>query len=250
MILKSPTSRLSLVNLFADFILNQIPSDEETIIQVVDCLNFYVIKGKTTHIEPLNIGKLKDEFNTKFEDLIGDTKMTHTIDLIEYDSKLSTINSLTHVFHNTLNCSYNQSQVSSFINDNTLSYDYQYFLKFIDNNQIFCSEFPHGHSLSQGRLLYYYGKHIFYNIPSSYPVKTLVFELSNQKDESGDYKFSVKNTSGEIDGTLTSAILDVFDFEMKWIEEEIKKVDWFIEITDPLLEYNFLKKKVEDFIIF
>lgn len=250
MILKSPTSRLSLVNLFADFILNQIPSDEETIIQVVDCLNFYIIKGKTTHIEPLNIGKLKDEFNTKFEDLIGDTKMTHTIDLIEYDSKLSTIDSLTHVFHNTLNCSYNQSQVSSFINDNTLSYDYQYFLKFIDNNQIFCSEFPHGHSLSQGRLLYYYGKHIFYNIPSSYPVKTLVFELSNQKDESGDYKFSVKNTSGEIDGTLTSAILDVFDFEMKWIEEEIKKVDWFIEITDPLLEYNFLKKKVEDFIIF
>ena len=250
MILKSPTSRLSLVNLFADFILNQIPSDEETIIQVVDCLNFYVIKGKTTHIEPLNIGKLKDEFNTKFEDLIGDTKMTHTIDLIEYDSKLSTIDSLTHVFHNTLNCSYNQSQVSSFINDNTLSYDYQYFLKFIDNNQIFCSEFPHGHSLSQGRLLYYYGKHIFYNIPSSYPVKTLVFELSNQKDESGDYKFSVKNTSGEIDGTLTSALLDVFDFEMKWIEEEIKKVDWFIEITDPLLEYNFLKKKVEDFIIF
>ena len=250
MILKSPTSRLSLVNLFADFILNQIPSDEETIIQVVDCLNFYVIKGKTTHIEPLNIGKLKDEFNIKFENLIGDTKMTHTIDLIEYDSKLSTIDSLTHVFHNTLNCSYNQSQVSSFINDNTLSYDYQYFLKFIDNNQIFCSEFPHGHSLSQGRLLYYYGKHIFYNIPSSYPVKTLVFELSNQKDESGDYKFSVKNTSGEIDGTLTSAILDVFDFEMKWIEEEIKKVDWFIEITDPLLEYNFLKKKVEDFIIF
>ena len=250
MILKSPTSRLSLVNLFADFILNQIPSDEETIIQVVDCLNFYVIKGKTTHTEPLNTGKLKDEFNIKFEDLIGDTKMTHTIDLIEYDSKLSTIDSLTHVFHNTLNCSYNQSQVSSFINDNTLSYDYQYFLKFIDNNQIFCSEFPHGHSLSQGRLLYYYGKHIFYNIPSSYPVKTLVFELSNQKDESGDYKFSVKNTSGEIDGTLTSAILDVFDFEMKWIEEEIKKVDWFIEITDPLLEYNFLKKKVEDFIIF
>lgn len=250
MILKSPTSRLSLVNLFADFILNQIPSDEETIIQVVDCLNFYVIKGKTTHVEPLNIGKLKDEFNIKFENLIGDTKITHTIDLIEYDSKMSSIESLTHVFHNTLNCSYNQSQVSSFIDDNTLSYDYQYFLKFIDNNQILCSEFPHGYSLSQGRLLYYYGKHIFYNIPSSYPVKTLVFELSNQKDESGDYKFLVKNTLGEVDETLTSAILDVFDFETKWIEEEIKKVDWFIEITDPLSDYNFLKKKVKDFIIF
>lgn len=250
MILKSPTSRLSLVNLFADFILNQIPSDEETIIQVVDCLNFYVIKGKTTHIEPLNIGKLKDEFNTKFEDLIGEIKITHTIDLIEYGSKISSVESLIHVFHNTTNCSYNQSQVSSFINDDSLSYDYQYYLKSIGDGQVFCSEFPHGYSLSQGRLLYYYGKHIFYNIPSSYPVKTLVFELSNNKDESGDYKFKVKNTLGEVDETLTSAILDVFDFETKWIEEEIKKVDWFIEITDPLSDYNFLRKKVDDFIIF
>lgn len=250
MILKSPTSRLSLVNLFADFILNQIPSNEETIIQVVDCLNFYVIKGKTTHIEPLNIGKLKDDFNTKFEDLIGEIKITHTIDLIEYGSKISSVESLIHVFHNTTNCSYNQSQVSSFINDDSLSYDYQYYLKSIGDGQVFCSEFPHGYSLSQGRLLYYYGKYIFYNIPSSYPVKTLVFELSNNKDESGDYKFKVKNTLGEVDETLTSAILDVFDFETKWIEEEIKKVDWFIEITDPLSDYNFLKKKVEDFIIF
>lgn len=250
MILKSPTSRLSLVNLFADFILNQIPSNEETIIQVVDCLNFYVIKGKTTHIEPLNIGKLKDEFNTKFEDLIGEIKITHTIDLIEYGSKISSVESLIHVFHNTTNCSYNQSQVSSFINDDSLSYDYQYYLKSIGDGQVFCSEFPHGYSLSQGRLLYYYGKHIFYNIPSSYPVKTLVFELSNNKDESGDYEFKVKNTLGEVDETLTSAILDVFDFETKWIEEEIKKVDWFIEITDPLSDYNFLRKKVDDFIIF
>ena len=192
------------------------------------------------------------KMNIKFEELIGDIKLTHTIDLIEYDSKLKPSDSLTFAYHNTENCSYNNIQINSYKDDNTVSYDYQYYLKPIleNKNLIFCSEFPHGYSLNQGRLLYYYGKHIFYNIPSSYPVKTLVFELSNQKDESGDYKFSVKNTSGEIDGTLTSAILDVFDFEMKWIEEEIKKVDWFIEITDPLLEYNFLKKKVEDFIIF
>ena len=88
MILKSPTSKLSIVNLFADFILNQIPKDEESIIQVADCLNFYVIKGKTTYKEPLDIAKIKDEFITKFEELMGDLKLSHTIDLIEYDSKL------------------------------------------------------------------------------------------------------------------------------------------------------------------
>ena len=82
MILKSPNSRLSIVNLLADFILNKIPKEEESIIQVVDCLNFYVIKGKTTYITPLDISSIKDEFIGKYESLIGDIKMSHTIDLI------------------------------------------------------------------------------------------------------------------------------------------------------------------------
>jgi len=252
MILKSPVSRLSLVNLFADFILNQIPKEEESIIQVVDCFNFYVIKGKTTYNEPLNIGKLKDEFIIKFEELIGDIKLTHSIDLIEYDSKLKPSDSLTFSYHNSENCSYNNPQIKSYKDDNTVSYDYQYFLKPIleNKNLIFCSEFPHGYSLNQGRLLYYYGKHIFYNIPSSYPVSTLVFEMSTKKDESGEQIFLVKNKLNEVDNVLTSAILDVFDFNMSWLEKDIKKVDWFIEITNPLEDYDFLKKRIKDFIIF
>ena len=252
MILKSPVSRLSLVNLFADFILNQIPKEEESIIQVVDCFNFYVIKGKTTYNEPLNIGKLKDEFIIKFEELIGDIKLTHSIDLIEYNSNLKSSDLLTFAYHNSENCSYNNNQINSYKDDNTVSYDYQYFLKPIleNKNLIFCSEFPHGYSLNQGRLLYYYGKHIFYNIPSSYPVSTLVFEMSTKKDESGDQIFFVKNKSNDIDKVLTSAILDVFDFNMSWLETDIKKVDWFIEITNPLEDYDFLKKRIKDFVIF
>jgi hypothetical protein len=247
MILKSPNSRLSLVNLFADFILSNIPKEEDTIIQVVDCINFYVIKGKTTHIEPLNISKLKDEFIVKFENLMGDVKLTHTIDLIEYNCKLSTEKSFTFSFHNTKNCSYNHSQIKSFEKNDTLSYDYQYFLKEVNEDSIFCSEFPHGFSLGQGRLHYYYGKHIFYNIPSSYPVSTSVFTLSTGHSEDS---ILVKNTSGEVDEVLTSAILDVFDFDMSWLLEDIKKVDWCNEITNPLEDYEFLKKKVKDFIIF
>jgi hypothetical protein len=119
-----------------------------------------------------------------------------------------------------------------------------------NKNLIFCSEFPHGYSLNQGRLLYYYGKHIFYNIPSSYPVSTLVFEMSTKKDESGEQIFLAKNKLNEVDNVLTSAILDVFDFNMSWLETDIKKVDWFIEITNPLEDYDFLKKRIKDFIIF
>jgi len=252
MILKSPFSRLSIVNLFADFILNQIPKDKESIIQVVDCFNFYVIKGKTTFNEPLNIGKLKDEFIVKFEKLIGDIKLTHTIDLIEYDSKLNPSDSLTFTYHNTNNCSYHNSQIKSFDESSSVSYDYQHFLKPIteNDNLIFCSEFPHGYSLNQGRLLYYYGKHIFYNIPSSYPVSMSVFEMSTKKDESGEQLFLVKTKNNEVDKVLTSAILDLFDFNMSWLEDEIKKVNWYNEVTNPLEDYDFLKKKIKDFIIF
>jgi hypothetical protein len=74
--------------------------------------------------------------------------------------------------------------------------------------------------------------------------------MSTKKDESGEQIFLVKNKNNEVDNTLTSAILDVFDFNMSWLETDIKKVDWSIEITNPLEDYDFLKKRIKDFIIF
>jgi hypothetical protein len=74
--------------------------------------------------------------------------------------------------------------------------------------------------------------------------------MSTKKDESGDNQFSVKNSHQKEDETLKSAILDVFDFDMSWLETEMKKVDWSIELTNPLQEYDLIKKKVKDFVIF
>ena len=252
MILKSPKSRLSIVNLLSDFILNQIPKEENTIIQVVDCTNFYVIKGKTTHNEPLDMSKVRDEFISKFEELIGDRKISHTIDLIEYYSKLKPDDSLSFTYYyGTDNCSYSLLQTKLYLEDELKSYEQTHHIKtFTDDDLVIVSEFPHGYSLSQGRLLYYYGKHIFYNIPSSYPINKLTFNLSTKKDESGDSVFSVFNSNQKVDEVLTSAILDVFDFDMSWLNTEIKKVDWSIEITNPLQEYDFLKQKVDGFVIF
>jgi hypothetical protein len=58
------------------------------------------------------------------------------------------------------------------------------------------------------------------------------------------------NLNQKVDEVLTSAILDVFDFDMSWLNTEIKKVDWSIELTNPLQDYDFLKKKVDGFVIF
>ena len=227
MILKSPNNRISIINLLSDYILKSIPVDENTIIQIADCGNFCVVKGKTSYNVPLDISKLSKEFCEKFS-----LKLLNTIDLIEYDKKIINRESYTFTLFNKNNCSYPTNDES----DDDLSL-------------IVVSEFPHGYSLNQGRLLYYYTKHIVYNIPSNYPFSGLRFEVPTDKEKL-ESDFKVYNThTEEYDETLKSSILDVFDFDTSAISSEIKKVDCYVEVTNPLDEYSFLKERVKDFII-
>lgn len=249
MILKKQSSRIFLVNLFADFIISKISSEEQSIINVVDCKNFFLIKGITTSNTLLNLSDILTEFNKKYSEYQADNQITHTIDLIEYDKTISPIEKISFTFHNTENCSYHYKQIEYF-KENNKSCVYDYFVKELDDMMIVSSEFPHGYSLGQGRLLYYYGKHIFYNIPSNYPITTLTFNFSKQTNQDNVPDFSViNNFSGSEDETLKSWVLDYFDFDMTWLLNEIKKVDWSVELTNPLEEYDFLTNKIKDSVI-
>jgi len=250
MILKNTDSRILITNLFADFILSKIPHNEETIIKVVDCTNFFTIKGKTSYNQVLDLTVILDEFLKKYEDHLGKVKLSHTVDLLEYDVKMNIPNDFEFFYHNTINCSYHHKQIESYENKKS-SYDYnQIITEITDEDMVSVSEFPHGYSLGQGRLHYYYGKHIFYSIPANYPVNTLIFNMSKNKTEDGEPIFSVRSSiSTSIDTTLTSAILDVFDFDMSWLEKEIKKVDWSLELLNPLDEYDFIKKINKNLVI-
>jgi hypothetical protein len=74
--------------------------------------------------------------------------------------------------------------------------------------------------------------------------------MSKNKTEDGESIFSVRSSiSNSMDVTLTSAILDVFDFDMSWLEKEIKKVDWSLELLNPLDEYDFIKKINKNLVI-
>jgi hypothetical protein len=250
MILKNTESRILITNLFADFILSKIPHNEETIIKIVDCKNFFIIKGKTSYNQVLDLTVILDEFLKKYEDHLGKVKLSHTVDLIEYDVKMNIPNDFEFIYHNTINCSYHHKQIESYENKKS-SYDYNQIINEItDEDMVSVSEFPHGYSLGQGRLHYYYGKHIFYSIPTNYPVNTLIFSMSKNKTEDGEPIFSVRSSiSTYIDMTLTSAILDVFDFDMSWLEKEIKKADWSLELLNPLDEYDFIKKINKNLVI-
>ena len=248
MILKKKDSRVYTVNLFADFVLSKIPYTEDSIISISDCKNFIVIKGQTSYKEILDINSLTTEFNQTYNPKFP---ISHTIDLIEYGVKLRRVKELSFTLHKSENCSYNKKQISkSLESESSYSFEYQP-IEFDDNQLIITSEFPHGYSLNQGRLIYLYGKHIFYSIPLNYPVSTISLSLSTEKNEEGENIISIYNPFKESqDETLRSAILDVFDFDMSFIGSEMKKVDWSIELTNPLEEYPFIKKRNKDFVIF
>lgn len=248
MILKKTNSRVYTINLFSDYLLNKIPKTEESIFSVADCKNFIIIKGKTSHKEILDISSITKEFNEKYEPEIP---ISHTIDLIEYDYKLSKVKNLEFILHKSENCSYHKTQIEKFLL-NESSFDFiGYSLEVSDDKLIVTSEFPHGYSLNQGRLIYLYGKHIFYSIPTNYTDSSIIFNLSLNKDDENDNIISIFNVDkNSEDETLKSAILDVFDFNMSWLSSEMKKVDWSIELTNPLEDYSFVKKKNKDFVIF
>lgn len=248
MILKKTNSRVYTINLFSDYLLSKIPNTEESIFSVADCKNFIIIKGKTSHKEILDISSITKEFNEKYE---PETPISHTIDLIEYDCKLSKVKNLEFILHKSENCSYHKTQIEKFLL-NESSFDFScYSSEVSDDKLIVTSEFPHGYSLNQGRLIYLYGKHIFYSIPTNYTNSSIIFNLSLDKNDDNDNIISIFNVDkNSEDETLKSAILDVFDFNMSWLSSEMKKVDWSTELTNPLEEYSFIKKKNKDFIIF
>jgi hypothetical protein len=248
MILKKSNSRVYTINLFSDFLLTKISTSEESIFSVVDCHNFIIIKGKTTHKEILDISSITKEFNEKYE---LSQPISRTIDLIEYDCKLSKVKNLEFILHKSENCSYHKTQIEKFLSSES-SFDFNgYPIKITDDKLVIASEFPHGYSLNQGRLIYLYGKHIFYNIPTNYISTSIIFNLSLDKNEENENIISIFNVDkNSEDEKLKSAILDVFDFDMSSMSSKMKKVDWSIELTNPLEEYSFIKKKNKDFIIF
>ena len=249
MILKNIKNKLSEINLFADYILNQIPNSERSIIKIANCGNFLIIKGQTTHNELLDLSKIKAEFCEKFEiNLNSKSIFNHTIDLIEYDVKLQPTESITHDYFNSENCYYSYKQIESFKNNPELSYDFCLKVKEVDENDlVLVSEFPHGHSLDMGRLLYYYGKKIIYSIPSTYPYTSVVMTIPLKNPEEN---FSVYDNFLESeDESLRSAVLDVFDFDMTDLNKKLKEVNFYHEILNPLSDYDFLKERNKNFFI-
>ena len=149
----------------------------------------------------MDISKVKTDFCEKFGiSLEGLSNFNHTIDLIEYDVKLESTQSISHSFFNSENCSYNYKQIEQYKKNSEISYDYCFKVSELDDKDlVLCSEFPHGYSSEMGRLLYYYGKKITYSIPSTYPFTSIVMTIPSKDHEEN---FSVYDIFSESEDPL------------------------------------------------
>ena len=136
-------------------------------------------------------------------------------------------------------------QIENYEKDDSINYSDDYSSSEVEESLVVCSSFPHGYSLKMGRSLYYLGKHIVYNIPPTSPFTKVTLTIH----ENSEFLKIFDNFYNSYDETLTSAILDCLNYDTTWIETEIKKVDFCLETTNPLSEYDFIKKIYKDLII-
>lgn len=208
------------VNLFADFLVNKLDDKKESIIEIVDFTNFIVVKGKTTSDFILNLNELKTEFYNIYSDKKKELKIGNTIDLIDYSCDLIPDDTYSFDFFNTTNLEPEVCQKSV-------------------KSMLSKSEFPCGYSLCMGKKLFYYAKHLVYNIQNKYVWDRISIVIS-EKNPEVTFEIYVDDCSTQ-DSKIRSSILDCFDFNFSWIDKNYKEKNF---------ELDFLKKLNPDFIIF
>jgi hypothetical protein len=80
-------SKKGIVNLFSDYILQKIDRSLNSVIQITDLNNFFIINGITESQVLLDISKIKDEFISEYSGLLKDSGYSeniNTMDLIQY----------------------------------------------------------------------------------------------------------------------------------------------------------------------
>lgn len=226
-----PSKENRICNLLADFIVIKIGKEFDSRIQVTDCVNFYVINGKTNSSIVLDMNEITQEFNEKFKEFLDNVKILRTIDIIEYSIELNPPTKLTHTFFNTENNMYNN--------------------KYNEKNEmlgfISASEFPYGHSFSMGRNIFYNLKHIAYNVTKIGYIKWVELDLNLEKDDD-DMINVIYSHSEKLNNTIKSAILDVFDLK-NLIQYDFSENIIFEETLNFKEDQGLVKNTNPDFII-
>jgi hypothetical protein len=267
-------SKQGFVNLFADFIIQNINPSYKTRIQVIDFKSFMVVNGSTSSTELIDLNKLRDEFVEKHQSLINYLKFKNIniIDLIEYKEPIiqqelffEYYNSSRPIYHPKLineitskDKSYNFEFLNSVDYDSKLSIEfYSPFMS--EKSHIFsttnflstCSTYPHGYSLNVTRTEFYYGEYLCNHLFDLLQTDKIIFEYSGNINYTDESNINLKCDSMYDDIDIQSLVLDTFDFNFeKFKSDYLLDYNLDLDTTNPLGEKPWLvKNKIKDMIL-
>jgi hypothetical protein len=246
-----PNSRYGIVCLLSDLILNQINKvkNYNTVIQVTDCNNFFVINGQTDSKELLNLELIKKSLKNDYNDLCNwDSKMNF-IDLIHYgvkSEKPSQI-SIGNLYYSERPI-YSQEQINHYRNHTGFLFNEQHLSihvsseKSINNTLAISSFFPFGYSYSMGRDLLYYSEYIMYNLSgiANFDMCSIDYEITND-----DINFTLSGNSYLKISLFESVIKDYFNFDLSRFETN----NYLGDLLDPFGPKPWLVKDIKSEIV-
>jgi hypothetical protein len=265
-------SNRGLVNLFSDYIVNEINKTKQydVVIEITDCGKFFVVNGMTNSDKILDMIKVKETFLESYKSLL--TKFGYEniniIDLIMYNKDLSKKTEYTFDFYNSSRPIYHNDIISNVTENPQLKFnsilytdklEYELDYSETDTKQLdyysysplnISSEFPHGYSLSMGRQELYYSEYICNQLFDVILTDKLTFKYSSIKIDD-DNQINIISTSLFPKKDIISMVLDVFDFDMLKFKSTIKSYDIIEDISKPFDKKPWLvKDRIKDLVIF
>lgn len=269
----SEYSRRALVNKLAEKISQKLNENQKytTAIEVIDCINFLVVKGFTSNPKIINLTEFKENFIKEEESFLEGLgiKLLNFIDIIDYKNTIEPSSTNWFEFWNSKRPLYHPSIIESIDNNlidiNDLeSVDYSNkiecevlfpYLSEVNNywkfsNMSISSHFPFGYSLDLGKSILYYSEYVSYQLFSVLNTDKIIFKYSKNRDSFGDLDIVVDSNSQYKDEDVKSMVLDIFDFNITKFETDyLINYDFTQEITNPFGEKPWLKKdKVRELI--
>lgn len=268
-------SRSAFVNKFVNFIVSEY--ENKVFIEATDFSNFIVVKGISLDKEIIDLIEIKEEFKERNPEYFSSREHFNIIDLIDYDYSINLNDSVfSFTYYNSTRPIYHP-EVLKFVEENkslmfeTLSFSKKIIVQCDEGSKneyfenitfdfpsiSYKSSFPNGLSnKSKWKILFYYGEYISYNLFKILLTDkiTLDFQVDLPSIETTNLdKINVIVTANSQydDSTITSLVLDVFDFNItKFKDEFLNNYDFQQEIdfpfeSKPWLVYN----KSKDLII-
>ena len=268
----NPNSETGLVNLFADFILSEINKDNESVsvIKVTKYEPFFVVEGRTSSKDVLDLNEISNKFVKKYSHLISDNNLKiNIIDLIKYNMEITPVDYYNINFFSSERPLFSEEQINHILNENylyeTVDFNDSIELETLHKNSIYpilieynnkinygciSSEFPYGFSLSMGRDMFYYLEYISNQVLTSSKSNSINFKYIK------DYENDTFEILIDCDGPYPneknkSIILDVFDFNLKkFTKDYLIGYDYYSDIENQISVKPWLvKDKLQELFI-